>query len=267
MDEITYPVSICRDQAAGKVHQKHIIVGTWRQECPGVAGPAVEHDATDAHACTQCGHLKTGNVPGCTCIGCDDTCGKSLVEWPYGNCTERAGHSGDCDRPRRAPKPELNGQLLDRVLDAIEESTRQGHWDHTVWATLTDRSAYTPLAILCKGGVGCRQTAKRAEGAIMSRTADISDAINDTYAALAGVHRAVADTYTFDDREMLRTRVAELEMALSALAREAAGAVGYTVDDIRQYRTRVNCKADCMAGPHMWDNAGLLSNCPGTPLA
>lgn len=33
----------------------------------------------------------------------DDVCGKSLAKWPYGNCTERSGHAGDCDRRQRTP--------------------------------------------------------------------------------------------------------------------------------------------------------------------
>lgn len=30
-------------------------------------------------------------------------CGKELAYWPFGSCTERAGHAGDCDR--RSTKP------------------------------------------------------------------------------------------------------------------------------------------------------------------
>lgn len=63
-----------------------------------------EHNATDEYACTECGHYGNGQVPGCTCTGCDDACGKSLVEWPYGNCTERSGHTGDCDRRKTTPR-------------------------------------------------------------------------------------------------------------------------------------------------------------------
>ncbi len=33
----------------------------------------VEHNANGEHACTECGHQGTGQVPGCTCPGCDDT--------------------------------------------------------------------------------------------------------------------------------------------------------------------------------------------------
>src|SRR3982751_4212226 len=110
IDEIEFPTSICPDREAGKVHPKHRIAGTWREECPGVQGPEVQHNATDEDACTECGHLGNGNVPGCTCISCDDACGKNLVEWPYGNCTERPGHPGDCDRRQKTPRrrPERN---------------------------------------------------------------------------------------------------------------------------------------------------------------
>lgn len=34
--------------------------------------PAPEHNATGDYSCTECGHQGTGQVPGCTCVGCDD---------------------------------------------------------------------------------------------------------------------------------------------------------------------------------------------------
>jgi hypothetical protein len=99
-EPIAFPTSICPDTAP---HPKHLIAGTWRTECPGVQGPEIQHNAAGEHPCTECGHLGNGNVPGCSCIGCDDTCGKKLGEWPYGNCTEPAGHAGDCDRRQARP--------------------------------------------------------------------------------------------------------------------------------------------------------------------
>ena len=95
IEEIEFPTSICPDTAP---HAKHRIAGTWRDECPGVQGPEAQHNATGEYPCTECGHLGNGNVPGCTCVGCDDRCGKELAQWPYGHCTEPAGHRGDHDR-------------------------------------------------------------------------------------------------------------------------------------------------------------------------
>lgn len=97
-----------------------------------------QHNATDEYACTECGHHGNGQVPGCTCIGCDDACGKSLVEWPYGNCTERAGHAGDCDRrqatPRRsAPEAQHNG-TDERVRMINSHNIGTKVWDNGVMA-------------------------------------------------------------------------------------------------------------------------------------
>ncbi len=68
-DEIVFPTPVCTDTTP---HAKHRIVGTWREQCPGVEGPVVQHNATDEYACTECGHQGRGQVPGCSCLGCDD---------------------------------------------------------------------------------------------------------------------------------------------------------------------------------------------------
>lgn len=62
IDEIEFPTPICPDATP---HAKHRIAGTWRQECSGAQGPAVEHNATEEYACTECGHRGNGQVPGC----------------------------------------------------------------------------------------------------------------------------------------------------------------------------------------------------------
>lgn len=58
--EIEFPTPIC---PITEPHAKHIIPGTWREQCNGV-----------------------------------EQCGREVVAWPYGECTEPTGHAGDCDR-------------------------------------------------------------------------------------------------------------------------------------------------------------------------
>jgi hypothetical protein len=75
INDIEFPTPIC---PITEPHPKHLIPGTWREQCNGVEGPAVQHNATDEHPCTECGHLGRGNVGGCACVGCDD---ESSVKW------------------------------------------------------------------------------------------------------------------------------------------------------------------------------------------
>lgn len=70
IEEVEFPTPIC---PLTEPHAKHRIPGTWRDECPGIQGPQIQHNATDEYACTECGHRGNGQVPGCTCIGCDNT--------------------------------------------------------------------------------------------------------------------------------------------------------------------------------------------------
>ena len=69
--DVVFPEPVCPD---GKPHARHRIVGTWRQDCPGITADP------------------------------QDACGKDLTGWPYGACTEPAGHAGDCDRRRTTPR-------------------------------------------------------------------------------------------------------------------------------------------------------------------
>ncbi len=70
IDEVEFPTPIC---PLTEPHPKHRIPGTWRDECPGVQGPEIQHNAVGDFRCTECGHRGNGQVLGCTCIGCDDT--------------------------------------------------------------------------------------------------------------------------------------------------------------------------------------------------
>jgi hypothetical protein len=36
IEELEFPVSICPDREAGRVHGPHRIEGTWREHCSGV---------------------------------------------------------------------------------------------------------------------------------------------------------------------------------------------------------------------------------------
>lgn len=71
IEEVEFPTPIC---PITEPHAKHRIPGTWRDECPGVQGPEIQHDATGDYPCTKCGHRGITKVttPGCNCIGCED---------------------------------------------------------------------------------------------------------------------------------------------------------------------------------------------------
>lgn len=77
IDDIEFPTPICSDAMP---HAKHRIPGTWRDGCLGVQGPEVQHNATGDYSCTECGHQGRGQVPGCTCIGCDDDVSVRFVD-------------------------------------------------------------------------------------------------------------------------------------------------------------------------------------------
>jgi len=127
IDEIEFPTPICSDATP---HAKHRIAGTWREECPGVEGPAMQHYGTDERPCAECGHWGNGQVPGCTCIGCDwprtawdgrgnvivpgarqlaAECGAELRTFPFGYCNRPAGHPTDSlNHDRVSERPARN---------------------------------------------------------------------------------------------------------------------------------------------------------------
>lgn len=107
-------------------------IGTDRRSLDVAIRAAIAADYEAARAEDEHRDLHTSPDSGATCApNCpwyvapeDDECGQELTDWPYGHCTEPAGHAGDCDRRSTRSEDDKPTQEDHDLTDAANRAVR-----------------------------------------------------------------------------------------------------------------------------------------------